>query len=76
MQNKPNLLDAQMTYVLLQQRIMKMYHFADTGNTNPIKPNFLDAKFFNKSDKPLLLMSRNISVLFVDEWEKNGFRIS
>jgi len=31
------------------------------------KPNFPDAKFFNKSDKPLLLMSRNISVLFVDE---------
>jgi hypothetical protein len=39
----------------------------NTPKTNPIKPNLLDAKFFNKSDKPLLLMSRNISVLFVDE---------
>jgi len=70
------LLNTQMTYVLLQPNIMKMCCFADTGKTKPNKPNLLDAKFFNKSDKPLLLMSRNISVLFVDEWEKNGFRIS
>jgi len=46
------------------------------ANSNPIKPNLPGGKFFNKSDKPLLLMSRNISVLFADEWEKNGFRIS
>jgi len=39
------------------QRIMKMYHFADVGKTNPIKPNFQKAKnernSFNTKDYEL-----------------------
>ena len=42
MQNKPNLLNTQMTYVLLQPNIMKMCRFPDAGKTKPNKPNLLD----------------------------------
>jgi hypothetical protein len=71
---KPNLPDAQMS---VNSILTKDYEKNDIfsvpqnkANSNPNKPNLPDAKFFNKSDKPLLLMSRNISVLFVDEWGK------
>ena len=37
LQNKPNLLNAQMTYVLLQHSIMKMYRFTAAGKTKPIQ---------------------------------------